>query len=206
MDLHSRWISLFKDVGAEGDPTKYFRLLRNKYTEPYRHFHNLSHVEHCLGEYDGCKDLLKKPKEVEMAIWFHDLVYDIGSKDNEFKSAELAKRSIKEMSLTNTFGKTVGELIMVTLHKSEPKTSDGMYMADIDVSGLGGKPEVYERGEEGIRKEYASIPDDVFNPGRAQILKSFLSRPSIYYTNWFRNKYENMARQNLERTVARLTI
>jgi predicted metal-dependent HD superfamily phosphohydrolase len=39
---------------------------------------------------------------------------------------------------------------------------------------------------------------------RAKILKSFLARPQIYSTQFFRDKYEAQARFNLVRSIAQL--
>ena len=49
--------------------------------------------------------------------------------------------------------------------------------------------------------------DKEYNKGRIAILKRFLNRPRIYYTNIFREKFiqgETQARQNLERSIERL--
>ena len=59
------------------------------YDAPGRHYHNLRHIRHCLAELDAAKSLAKDPTSVELAIWFHDAVYDPQCHDNEERSAQL---------------------------------------------------------------------------------------------------------------------
>lgn len=200
--LRDRWVSLFDKVGAKGDPSKYFALLEKQYSEPSRYYHNLSHIEHCLNECDDVKSLLSKPGELEMAIWFHDSIYNINSKENERESADLAVKSINEMSLPQTFANRVNDMIMVTLHNFVPKSSDGKFMVDIDLSSFGQAKAQYERDENNVMKEYGSVPDSILIPGRLEFLRRFLGRPSIFYTDYFRDKYEEAARKNIERSIA----
>ena len=58
--------------------------------------------------------------------------------------------------------------------------------------------------ENGIRKEYSFIADDVFAKKRAEILRGFLGRDFIFLTEYFREKYEAPARKNLKRSISRL--
>ena len=55
-----------------------------------------------------------------------------------------------------------------------------------------------------IRTEYRHVPTSQFRPGRRKVLTTFLERPQIYFTDWFRERYEAPARKNLERALVRL--
>jgi len=44
----------------------------------------------------------------------------------------------------------------------------------------------------------------MFAEARAKILASFLARPAIYSTPFFREKYEAQARVNLAKSIAQL--
>lgn len=46
------------------------------YSKPSRVYHTLPHIVHCFLEFDSVKHFLKNPEAVELAIWFHDIVYE----------------------------------------------------------------------------------------------------------------------------------
>jgi len=91
----------------------------------------------------------------------------------------------------------------VTLHDHPPRTPDGQLLADIDLTGLGQAPELFDRDGRAIRQEYAHVPEDQFGPGRVNLLERFLDRPHVYYTPEIRKRYEAQARANLSRALGR---
>ena len=48
------------------------------------------------------------------------------------------------------------------------------------------------------------VPEPIYRKGRSEILRGFLNRASIYQTAWFRQRYEDRARENLERVLTTL--
>ena len=62
--------------------------LTRRYQEPHRHYHTLEHIAAMLHE--GRRFPLDE--EQQMAVWFHDAVYEPGSPHNEQKSARLAAK------------------------------------------------------------------------------------------------------------------
>jgi predicted metal-dependent HD superfamily phosphohydrolase len=75
---------------------------------------------------------------------------------------------------------------------------------DIDLSILGAEAERFDEYEVQVRQEYAWVPGPVFRHKRREILQGFLARPHIYATEWFQRRFEAVARNNLQRSVARL--
>jgi predicted metal-dependent HD superfamily phosphohydrolase len=75
-------------------------------------------------------------------------------------------------------------------------------MVDIDLVPLAALPAIFNANGQAIRAEYANLGDEAYFQGRAAILQKFLSRPRIYCTETFRQKYEQQARSNLQRTLA----
>ena len=58
------------------------------YTAPGRHYHNLAHIEDCLGALARVENLSPLEREIlSEAIWWHDVVYDATRSDNEELSA-----------------------------------------------------------------------------------------------------------------------
>lgn len=99
----------------------------------------------------------------------------------------------------------VERLILATKHTRTPSTSDEALIVDIDLAILAASPRGYDRYARAIRKEYSFVKRDDFRKGRAEVLKSFLKRPSIYVTPTFRHRYEHNARANVEREIESLT-
>src|SRR5262249_26786699 len=98
----------------------------------------------------------------------------------------------------------VRELVLATRHRAEPASADGRLTVDVDLSILGAPPERFEEYEAQIRQEYAWVPDPAFRDARAKILREFLTRPSLYATDFFRKRLEARARSNIAGSLARL--
>ena len=62
----------------------------------------------------------------------------------------------------------------------------------------------YERYAKQIRGEYSHIPEDAFRKGRAAVLRNFLKREVLYFTEDFRKEGEQRARGNMEAEILQL--
>ena len=65
-----------------------FQELIARYCEPHRKYHTVRHLDECFAKLVEIRALAQRPAEVELALWFHDAVYEQRSHDNEAKSAE----------------------------------------------------------------------------------------------------------------------
>jgi predicted metal-dependent HD superfamily phosphohydrolase len=202
--MKDRWLTFWARAGAAGDPLPPWEFLSARYGEPHRAYHTLRHVAHCLDELGAARALARDPVAVEMALWYHDVVYDPRAKDNEERSAEIAARAAVAMGLPAAAGLRVADLIRVSTHAGLAPDPDAQLFADIDLSILGQPAEAFDEYERQVRAEYAWVPDPAFRAGRAAILQSFLDRPSIYASEFFRRTYEESARRNLSRSLQKL--
>ncbi|MCP3875374.1 MAG: N-methyl-D-aspartate receptor NMDAR2C subunit, partial [Desulfobacteraceae bacterium] len=194
-------IALLKRLGSTTDPGPLYGRLIEAYSEKHRAYHDLKHLEHCLAEFDQIRDQLKSPDEVEMAIWYHDAVYQIGSNNNEEKSAQLARTELKRAGIKDTSVNTVEILILATKHNGSVVDPDTQYLIDIDLSTFGSPPVVYQEYENKIRKEHEWVPYSIYKTKRKEVLNSFFKKDPIYYTNFFNTKYEKQARTNLKLAI-----
>ena len=174
-----------------------------RYGEPRRFYHTLEHVADCLAEFKSVQDLVSHPRDVELALWFHDVVYDPRRGDNVERSAEYAVNALGRF-LDEGSMLRVRELILATRHDGVVSGLDMGLVVDVDLAILGKPPDVFQRYEEAIRKEYSWVPWRDFCAGRASILKGFLGREHIYNTDVFRTRYEKQARRNLNHAIERL--
>src|SRR5688572_16576013 len=138
--LRDHWLSLWTRLG--GNPAsaqRPFDRLTARYAEPHRHYHTLDHIACCLRELDvdlGAAAPHDK-SAVEMAIWFHDAVYDPKAKDNEARSAELASTVLNVGGFGDAFIEKVSDLVMATAHVEAPADYDAQVLADMAPSILG---------------------------------------------------------------------
>ena len=173
------------------------------YREPHRRYHTSAHVEHCLRCFDLAADRMDEPDAVEMALWFHDAVYDIPTEENELRSAELfAARAGGRGS--ERFRSKVHRLIMVTTHREPPETLDESFIVDIDLSSFGLPWEEFLRDSLAVREEFPLVPDAEFYPRHRKFVESLVARPAFCFTEFFRNRHEARARKNIERIFARI--
>jgi predicted metal-dependent HD superfamily phosphohydrolase len=190
-------------LGLPAEDESYTALL-TAYSEKHRHYHTVEHIDHCLHELDRENGLASEAAEVELAIWFHDAVYNPHRSDNEEKSAELASELLQRHLGESEQVSRVHAHIMATRHEEPATMPDSQLVVDIDLSILGASEEAYARFEENVRKEYRWVPSIIFRRKRAEILQSFLARPTIYSTKPFQARYEAQARLNLETAIAAL--
>ena len=189
---------------ARSDPLSIYQELVSLYSQPHRHYHNLSHITDCLAEFDAVKHLAHQPAAVELAIWFHDAIYDTHAQDNEERSAELAKRRISEVGGSPDLCKSVMVLVLATKAHEPGVHPDAPLLIDVDLSILGQAEERFREYEAQIRREYEWVPEITFAAGRSAILERFLARERIYSTEPFWAKYERPARANLQNSLLKL--
>ncbi|MCG8601923.1 MAG: hypothetical protein MI807_17410 [Verrucomicrobiales bacterium] len=184
-----------REVGA-----KVFDELTRRYREPHRSYHNLSHIDSMLR---SLRERLGSAKEIELAVWFHDVVYDPGSPSNEEDSAGFFSERIGP-HLDRQFASKVHNLILATKHGSNlPFTEAAKFLCDLDLEILAGSPERYQEYCDAIRREYDHVSDSDYADGRVAFLKSMLENP-IFRTESF-VPFEESARANITREIQQLT-
>jgi predicted metal-dependent HD superfamily phosphohydrolase len=203
-DLCRRWDALWARLHVPPDRAPKLDPLLSAYDQPRRAYHNIRHISQCLHELDAMRELCEQPDTVELAIWYHDAVYDSTRHDNEDRSAALASNDLHAANLPDKTVHAVHELILATKHSQSPVTRDAQLLADIDLSILGQERDVFDEYERGIRQEYAHVEENAFRAGRGKILETFIARQNIFSTPRMREKFEERARENLARSIARL--
>ena len=181
-----------------------FDELDTLYHEPHRRYHTAAHIEHCLRLFDLAADRMDEPDAVEMALWFHDAIYDIPGEENELRSAKLFAARAGARG-AERFRSKVHRLIMATTHRDPPPvTLDEAFIVDIDLSSFGLPWEEFLRDSRAVRAEFPHVPDAEFCPRQKKFLESLGARPAFCFTEFFRDRHEARARRNIERLCARL--
>lgn len=198
------WETLWRNLGARGDSASWHARLVAAYEERHRHYHHLQHLAECLTELDTAVALAVQPDWVEAALWFHDVVYDPRSATNEEDSAQWAVECLTAARVDPVAVDAVRQLILATKTHEPGDLADAALLIDIDLAILGQPAARFWEYEAAIRAEYAWVPAATFAEKRAEVLRRFLARPSLYRTAAFHQKYEAAARANLLAAVARL--
>jgi predicted metal-dependent HD superfamily phosphohydrolase len=202
--LQRSWRRAWSDIGARGSGEALRQRLVEAWREPERRYHTLQHLAECLAHLEPVRALAEWPGEVELALWFHDAVYDVRGHDNEAQSAAWAAGDLRAAGVEDAAATRVHDLVLATRPAALPQTADEALLVDIDLAVLGAPEERFAQYEAQVRDEYAWVEDDVFRSRRRDVLTGFLARPTIYATDRFRTLLEASARANLARSIARL--
>ena len=203
MMRQSDWSSLMLNLGFS-DNENTFTELKARYEETHRKYHNVDHIESVLFELGKARYIAENKDSIELALWFHDAIYNTFSKSNEKDSADLAVSFISENAGCIELQKTVHSLIMATEHNFVPQINDQKLIVDIDLSILGSTESRYAEFELAIRKEYKYVPWFIFKKKRIELLRYFLNRKSIYSHEHYIDSLEKQARVNITDAIAKL--
>jgi predicted metal-dependent HD superfamily phosphohydrolase len=183
-DLERWWMA---DVGAGREQSAALDRLLSRYREPHRRYHGERHVEHVRREVAALlanhdlANTVADPGAVALAAWYHDAIYDPRSLTNESDSAELANRELAPLGIASDRLERVQCLILATTHHN-PTNADEAVLLDADLAVLAADPPAYEAYVKGVRREYAHINNEGWKVGRANVLRSFLQRDTMFHT------------------------
>jgi predicted metal-dependent HD superfamily phosphohydrolase len=197
-------------VGSLASGEAIFNDLSLRYSEPHRFYHTLDHITAMLDEFEDVMHFAKDRRTVLLAIWYHDAIYDTQKRSlvasNEEKSAALAEHDLFLANAGRSFAKKVGTFIRASAHNEGVSNSDVQLFLDLDLAILGKDDAIFDAYEKGIRQEYSFVEEVVYRRERSRILRTFLARESIYYTEYFRDIYREKAKENLRRSLQALSV
>lgn len=183
-------------------PADVLAELLERYKALHRHYHSLQHLSECLSFLEPVLAQAEHPGEVELALWFHDAIYETRAKDNEARSAAWASRVLLAQGAAADVVWRVRELILATAHKAEPQGRDAKLLVDVDLGILGTDQKRFAEYERQVRAEYHWVSEEAYRAGRREVLLGFLARPAIYA--YALSEFEQQARRNLEWALAAL--
>ena len=182
-----------------------FQRLSAAYQAPTRHYHTLQHIENLLNRLEAAD--LQDPVVVQLAVWFHDVVYNALKSDNEARSAAEALAFLQDSTLEPARQQRVAFLINRTADHTQPQPPDDadlLYFLDADLSILGAPEADYQAYARQIRQEYRLVPDLLYRPGRRKVLANMLAAPELFRTPAMRAELDAAARRNLAAELASL--
>ncbi|WP_047414576.1 hypothetical protein [Cellulophaga sp. Hel_I_12] len=202
--LKEKFIQLISSYSKDERYNLYcWKEIEEKYSSKSRYYHNLEHLENMLKELDEVKTQILNLDSLIFAVYYHDIIYTATKSDNEVQSSLLFQKRITKTSFS--YIQECRRAIEATKEHKFSEDHDTNLLLDCDLSILGKSNIEYTQYAKNIRKEYQIYPDFMYRKGRKKVLKSILALKSIYKTDFFIQKYEKQARENLELELAQLT-
>ena len=199
--------------GDAGEAAESFERLSEAYNAPHRRYHNLTHLAECLQQLDAAQRLSSKHSGVnidlvELALWFHDAVYEPLARDNEARSAALLLKECEQMLIPEVTRQRAAELVRTTEHGVQtapgPEVAlrpEAALLHDVDLAILAADPLRFEEYEQAIAEEFAAVSGWRFRLGRGRFLASLLARGPLFLTEAFQERYEQRARAQLSQLL-----
>ena len=197
-DLLARWRGLVDDEAAG-------RELLARWSEPHRRYHDIDHLRAVLHAIDELARHASDADAVRLAAWFHDAAYRGRPGRDERESAELAASILPSLGVEAAHVAEVIRLVELTAtHQPAPADANGAVLCDADLAVLGGDPDAYAAYAAAVRAEYEHVPDGEFRTGRIAVLERFAFRNPLFHTSTAQNRWEQIARRNIDTELSLL--
>jgi predicted metal-dependent HD superfamily phosphohydrolase len=209
MSLRIEFTKAIREFGVNEDSINTWpNALIAVYNEPQRYYHSVAHIFSMTQLSNKYRHQISNSIVVQLAIFFHDWVYDPEEHDNELRSIRVSKSFAAEVKLENSMTEKVSHYIEATIKHSlnaeDESDEDLKLFLDFDLEVLGRSREKYELYAGQIRQEYGHFSDIDYAKGRVGVLERFLAREKLYFSNALGAELEARARENLGAEIAGL--
>lgn len=230
--LGARFTALVERLGGDSarSPEAFERLVA-AWSAPERRYHDREHLLDCLRELDTLRAAAASSTDAasatgaaiatavaaataadiadiaELALWYHDAIYEPGARNSEDESARLLLETAHAVRIPAAHARAAAACVRATAHGAEggapsaPMAPCIDLVLDIDLSILGRDALRFLEFEYAVAEEYARVPRAQFILARGRFLQALLAAP-IYRTPHFRARYEQRARANLVALLA----
>jgi len=198
--LRERWSRLMPDAPGLGED------LLSRWGEPHRNYHSRVHLLNVLEALDlllpGSGLPVERHRQVLLAAWFHDAVYQGVPGQDEEDSARLAERGLGAPSVHGALAAgeaaEVARLVRLTTgHDPAPDDLPGQLLCDADLSVLAWPAQRYARYLAAVRADYAHVSDAGFARGRAAVVGQLLALEPLFHSPLAQELWLDAARGNL---------
>jgi predicted metal-dependent HD superfamily phosphohydrolase len=184
-----------------------WQQLTRFYAEPHRRYHTFEHLSFMLDVLKESGTTFTDQSVVELAVLFHDAVYDARRTDNEARSAEIGTTFLSDCGFAPERTARVSDFILATAgHPPASGDDDLDTFLDADLTIFGEPWKRYRQYVDDVRAEYSFVSDEQWRIGRTRVLNHFLSAPSIYRTARCREAREESAVKNLNAELLELGV
>ena len=170
--------------------------LLHAYQEPQRAYHQVQHIVECLALFENVQSQIEDGFALQLAIFFHDVVYQPRSSSNEQDSVLWMRQQLTDALPKAQLDKIATWILATQQHlvASEP---DLAYLLDIDLAILGSSPQRFAEYQQQIQQEYMWVDELMYQEKRHAVLRQFYLTQPLYQTRYFQQHYEQQAKNNL---------
>ncbi|ENV47751.1 hypothetical protein P255_01785 [Acinetobacter brisouii CIP 110357] len=170
--------------------------LLHAYQESQRAYHQVQHIVECLALFENVQSQIEDGFALQLAIFFHDVVYQPRSVSNEQDSALWMRQQVAD-ALPKAQLDKIATWILATQQHAVASESDLAYLLDIDLAILGSAVMRFAEYQQQIRQEYIWVDELIYQEKRKQVLRQFYLTQPLYQTRYFQQHYEQQAKNNL---------
>jgi len=137
--------------------------------------------------------------------WLSGTTTDSDDDSDDDRGAIDRDRIVALIELTARHGALRRE-VLIEHARATPETAadvdDTLHFLDCDMAILGASPSGFEAYDRAIAEEYRAVPRWLYRHKRRQFFRMLLDSERIFLSDFFRDRLEDDARRNLERTLA----
>jgi predicted metal-dependent HD superfamily phosphohydrolase len=214
---HHSWQQLTHSLAlAPSLSDKWWRVLAAYFHESQRHYHTFQHLHELLlfaehqylhqqqyqQQQGQSMHLIADYTVIQLAIFFHDIVYNPQSAFNEEDSNDVFLQFVAECNsqpLSHCATKVFAITKMTKSHKMPDNADFNMkFFSDIDMAILGSSRKRYQKYAAQIRLEYSFVEFNTYCIKRSEFLQSCLSSDvPTYFTEKFHKECGDRVKENI---------
>ncbi|GIY91423.1 uncharacterized protein CEXT_420271 [Caerostris extrusa] len=127
--IYQKWLDLNADVETN-IKEKWWNTVKSHYSSENRKYHTFVHLKRMFNHLDSLINEIENKDAISYAIFFHDVVYDARSQDNEEESVKLFNKFCTESGILKNeeLVSKVEELIMALKAHCTEKTQNRRFI------------------------------------------------------------------------------
>ena len=205
--LKLRWQALAANYCRDNSViNRCFDDISARYSESHRAYHTLEHLHQLFMQLENISSAsgAVSSDAIAFAVWYHDIIYKAGARNNEANSATVAGEALTLLAVPESLQQRVKAMIEATQHHQTDDAETQLFL-DADMAILGAPAAEYRRYNKQLAIEFKKVPQLLYKRGRKRFIEKTLAEQKIFKTDGFNQRYEQQARENLYSELARMT-
>lgn len=148
------------------------KIVLNAYGSPRRHYHTLAHILSVLESVSLYQGTKQEKIALQLAAWFHDIIYNPCINDNEQQSVNYFTSYAAKLGIPTDIVDIAKKCILVTKNHLTASTNIEKTFVDADLLIFAQDKKTYKNYTTNIRQEYKHLTDKEFSTKRLTLLQN----------------------------------